>query len=60
MLMGGVSVDYAFTQSLHANIGVDVMDFGFGQSPVSAIDGSYEPYSHTTEFTAKAGVGFAF
>lgn len=59
MFMAGASVDYAVSERLHANLGVDVTNFKYGKSPVS-FDSTYEPTSRTTEVVVKAGIGVSF
>lgn len=58
--IAGASADYAITERIHANIGVDYVAFKYGQSPPSPIDGSLEPTSHTSNVTLLAGIGYAF
>ena len=60
MFDAGVSLDYAFTQQFHGNVGFDYQRFGYRQSPLSVIDGSLEPTSRTDYYTVKAGVGYSF
>jgi len=59
----GVSVDYAFTKSIHGNAGVDFTSFKYGISAVYPIGGGFvawEPDSLTNYTTFKLGLGFAF
>ena len=55
----GVSADYAFTQHVHGNIGVDYVDFKYGKSDIFN-DITYEPDSKTSYTNIKIGVGYAF
>ena len=54
----GVSADYAITQHIHVNAGLESIGFEYGASPVIA--GINEPYSRTHDVTARVGVGFAW
>lgn len=56
----GASVDYAATESIHVNAGVEYTSFNYGKSAISSIDGTYEPDSRTNELAAKIGIGFSF
>jgi opacity protein-like surface antigen len=62
----GVSGDYALTQQIHLNAGVEWVDFSYGKSAVTAFNtnqgviGVLEPDSKTQNTTVKVGVGFAF
>ncbi len=58
--MLGASADYAITQNIHVNAGVDYVNFHFGKSAVSPIDFTYEPNSATSETTLKVGLGYGF
>jgi hypothetical protein len=60
MYNAGISLDYAFTQQLHGNVGFDYQHFNYGQSPVSQIDFTLEPASRTDYYTVKAGLGYSF
>jgi hypothetical protein len=60
MYDAGISLDYAFTHQFHGNVGFDYQHFGYGQSPVSAIDFTVEPKSRTDYYTVKAGLGYSF
>lgn len=59
MYMLGASADYAITQNIHINAGVDFDNFHYGKSPVG-IGGYLEPNSQTSETTWKVGMGFGF
>jgi hypothetical protein len=58
------SMDYAFTQNLHGNVGVEYTNFKYGQSApfVADIFGGLgvEPRSRTETVTVRAGLGWAF
>jgi len=59
----GVSADFAFSKSAHANIGVDYTEFKYGMSPLTPIGGGFvawEPDSTTKYITYKIGVGSSF
>jgi hypothetical protein len=59
----GVSLDYAFTNFLHANIGIDYTAYKYGRSAnYRAADGIeyYEPNSQSKYTTVSAGIGYAF
>jgi hypothetical protein len=58
--MAGLSIDYAMTQRVHANVGIDYSNFRYGESQVSSMDGSYEPDSRTSQVALKVGLGFTF
>jgi hypothetical protein len=60
MYMAGGSIDYAFSQHWHANVGVEYVHFEYGQSPLSPIDFSLEPNSTTSYLTVSVGAGFAW
>ena len=57
-------LDYAFTQYLHGNVGVEYTNFSYGQSAafVSNVLGALgsEPRSRTENVTVRAGLGWAF
>jgi hypothetical protein len=59
IFMAGFAADYAITQAIHVNFGVDYVGFGYGKSPASKIDGSLEPDSKTSYVIAKVGLGIA-
>jgi len=58
------SADYAFTQNLHGNVGVEYTNWKYGQSSpfVADILGGLgvEPRSRTETVTVRAGLGWAF
>jgi opacity protein-like surface antigen len=58
------SADYAFTQNIHANVGVEWTNFNYGQSAPFVADifggSAVEPSSRTNIVTVRAGLGFAF
>jgi opacity protein-like surface antigen len=58
------SADYAFTQNIHANVGVEWTNFKYGQSAPFVADifggSAVEPSSRTNIVTVRAGLGFAF
>lgn len=60
----GLSADYAFTKSLHGNIGVDYTAFNYGASDNYLInngrDVAWEPRSQSRLTTVSMGVGYAF
>lgn len=58
--MAGISIDRAITDTIHANVGVDYLNFRYGRSPVSSLDSTYEPDSRTSQVALKAGLGFSF
>jgi hypothetical protein len=56
----GGSVDYAMTEHLHANAGIDYTYFKYGQSPV-VVSGPFaflEPNSKTSDTTLSVGLGY--
>jgi len=56
----GGSVDYAMTEHLHANAGIDYTYFKYGQSPVVPF-GAFaflEPNSKTSDTTLSVGLGY--
>jgi hypothetical protein len=57
--MAGISADYAFTEHIHGNIGIDYVDFRYGKSDLFDTY-NYEPDSHTKYTTINVGVGYAF
>ena len=58
--MVGGSVDYAITEHLHANAGVEYTYFQYGQSPVNPISGDLEPNSTTSYLTLSVGAGYSW
>lgn len=58
------SLDYAFTQNFHGNVGVEYTNFKYGESApfISDIFGTLavEPRSRTETVTVRAGLGWAF
>lgn len=59
IFMAGGSADYAITEHLHANVGVDYVNFQYGESTVNPMS-LYEPNSRTSNVTLMAGLGYAF
>jgi len=55
----GAGIDYAFTNRLHGNVGVDYTEFSYGQSPVG-IGGFLEPHSRTEDWAVRIGAGYSF
>lgn len=55
----GASADYAFTNNIHGNIGIDYTSFKYGISGLTPV-GYYEPDSKTNYTTFKVGLGYAF
>ena len=58
--MVGGSIDYAITEHLHANVGVEYTYFQYGQSPVNPISGDLEPNSTTSYLTLSVGAGYSW
>lgn len=59
----GISGDYAFTKSLHANITIDYTSFSYGISEIYPVGGGYvgwEPSSETNYTITEVGLGYAF
>jgi hypothetical protein len=58
----GVSGDYAFTKSLHGNIGLDYTSFSYSQSTPTRVGSSvyYEPSSTSKYTTYKIGLSYNF
>jgi hypothetical protein len=57
------SVDYAFTQNFHGNVGVEYTNFKYGESAQfipSLLGPAIEPRSRTETVTVRAGLGWAF
>jgi opacity protein-like surface antigen len=58
------SADYAITQNIHANVGVEWTRFTYGLSAPFVVDRfgnpAVEPDSRTNTVTVRAGLGFAF
>ncbi len=56
----GAAADYAFTPTVHANIGVDYTSFSYGMSALYPVPGgvSWEPDSKTKYTTFRIGLGF--
>jgi hypothetical protein len=58
------SLDYAFTQQIHGNAGVEYTYFKYGQSSPFVVDAAQdtaiEPNSRTSTVTVRVGLGFAF
>lgn len=59
MYMAGISADYAFTEHIHGNVGVDYVDFRYGKSGLFD-NYNYEPDSHTKYTSVNVGIGYAF
>lgn len=63
LFKAGLAADYAFTQHLHGNVGVDYTSFKYGMSalyPQGNGYASFEPDSTTNYTTLKIGLGYAF
>ncbi|MHB8848130.1 MAG: hypothetical protein ACYC43_06790 [Burkholderiales bacterium] len=62
LFKAGLAADYAFTQNLHGNVGVDYTSFKYGMSAFYPRGGGYvwEPDSTTNYTTLKIGLGYAF
>ena len=58
----GISGDYAFTKSLHGNIGLDYTSFSYGQSTPTRVGRYvyYEPSSTSQYTTYKIGLSYNF
>ncbi len=58
----GISGDYAFTKSLHGNIGLDYTSFSYGQSASTRVGryAVYEPNSTSQYTTYKIGLSYNF
>lgn len=58
----GISGDYAFTRSLHGNIGLDYTSFSYGQSAATRVGRYvyYEPNSTSQYTTYKVGLSYNF
>ncbi len=56
----GVSGDYALTQKIHLNAGVEWVHFSYGQSSLDPTGTYLEPDSRTNNTTVKVGAGYAF
>jgi hypothetical protein len=58
----GISGDYAFTKSLHGNIGLDYTSFSYGQSTPTRVGRYvyYEPSSTSQYITYKIGLSYNF
>jgi hypothetical protein len=58
----GTSVDFAVTERLHANAGVDYTYFRYGESAQEELPafGTFEPPSRTSNWTVTAGLGYSF
>lgn len=57
----GISVDYAITDHVHANAGLDYSFFKYGQSPEAfsaAGNAAFEPNSKTSDLTLSVGLGY--
>jgi opacity protein-like surface antigen len=61
-MLGG-SADYAFTDHLHANVGIEYVNFKYGESDYASagvLGPVYEPSSRTSNVTVSAGLGWSF
>lgn len=61
----GISGDYAITEHIHANVGVDYVNYKYGKSGYNEVAADpgylyYEPNSKTENTTFKIGVGYSF
>ena len=58
----GLAADYAFTQKLHGNVGVDYTSFKYGESAIWKAGSKYyyEPSDTTKYTTVHIGIGYAF
>ncbi len=61
----GASADYAFTDTIHGNIGLDYVSFDYGKSDLFSPNPliapyAFEPDSKTRYTTVKVGLGYAF
>jgi opacity protein-like surface antigen len=57
------SLDYAFTQNIHGNVGVEYTNFKYGESGqfiASTAGPAIEPNSRTETVTVRVGLGWAF
>jgi hypothetical protein len=56
------SADYAFTQQIHGNVGIEYTNFKYGQSGqfFDGLGPAIEPNSRTQTITVRAGLGYAF
>lgn len=59
IFMAGGSADYAITDHVHANVGLDYVNLRYGKSAVNPFS-QYEPHSRTSDVTLMAGLGYAF
>lgn len=63
LFKAGIGADYAFTQNMHGNIGVDYTSFNYGISALYPLGGglyTWEPDSSTNYTTVRIGLGFPF
>lgn len=57
----GLSGDYAITDAIHVNAGVEYTDFHYGQSKILPVNGGvFEPNSRTSNTRLKIGFGYAY
>lgn len=57
----GSSADYAITETVHANIGINYTVFNYEQSAMAGPNSqTYEPSSKTNYLTFQVGLGYAF
>ena len=54
----GGGIDYALTSNIHSSAKAEWTDFGYGRSAI--VGGAFEPDSHTSNITVKAGVGYSW
>jgi hypothetical protein len=55
----GLAADYAFTENIHGNVGLDYAAWKYGISAVNGF-GLYEPDSKTKIINFRMGIGYAF
>lgn len=70
LFMAGLSGDYALTQAIHVNAGLDYVYFRYGESALypagclqavgAAVGCAYEPSDRTSNLTLKVGLGYGF
>lgn len=61
----GISGDYAITEHIHANAGIDYVNYKYGKSGFNEVEADpgflyYEPNSKTENTTFKIGVAYSF
>ena len=59
MYKNGVAADYAFSEHVHGNLGLNYVDFKYGKSSLFNTY-NYEPDSQTKYTTLNVGIGYAF